>query len=1654
MGSIHNHHMTAVESGSQDYFSVKFIRTAAAEHGNKFETDFLNIPHIKDSVFVGVLPENLDKKSTAMSQSILLPQNEQFLVTDSMWVNMGKSPVFKGCSKCWSFVKWRQGAITYRFKGLGFTNVTKKIKVYKKDIFWDLDGSLTGTANSYTSWADTFNLGHSGCVYTQIRYNTSEDGSVGESTWYSDTDMISDEPSIFSSSPDLYQHEVRNHTFMTCTTPIRKLGIAWPEPQEVFLRQLTVTNLDTGLFQQHEFEKLELVGWGFPVVANQRLAVRPNFLGMDVTEAGIQYGFNDLMQAKESDAIKNKQVVEPEWLQLQVDFWMDYDHVKLTNPYSWWAGTRYGEAAEMQALNLEEKKPYLMSPEPLDSPSTLPSMTHGMKDQKSWAMNFRFPIPSDASWETIPLGAHFEARKCPDEGCILDLPDRNQNWSTYILWSEKFGAATGEAIEIESADWIMFDMDSVSLKNLTIKGKLSFDDSSDRTLRAGNILVWGVLEIGTAERPFGQTTGAKAYVQLSGNVLDTEEYVYIQEQSLWGKVISVIGQVNTYGATVANTWLRLESSIEAGESTACLRNTTGPIDWPAGSEVAFSVTEFDSPWGRTFTRTLSSNATYDGASACYRIEWTGQLYEKRFADDIQVDDAGKKVSLRAVVARVDRTVNIQSASIDTTGGSAYGGHIEIFDLTLDDIVQSKWVGTVDMKYTRFQNLGKGALSAAVKVTYSSNFEPPPVLIFDGCSWTSSVEYALHLESSNVPVLITNNVMVHSLNGGIFLQDGSAVTMKDNAILGVKMADTAPRAIAEDDSQVIVIQYAGIRCDTMPARMIGNLVSGSEDMGFMHPAETCPPRAIFNNEAVGVVTGVFLHTQKAASCQTINLYTIWKAAHVALYLSDVIPSQTMLSNIVIADSHIGIIPYMSVGSAFRRLFLRNTTFIGTSPAGTSCTSSNFCRTQTITDPYADTCGSMFVGAELRRVGFVTPIQTKNKKSCWTTKPAYECRLMSPAQPSNNPCHQPWEKDIHMQKGLGWTFFEDTTFAYWKSSDCDRSDRAIAPNMWGAEVNFPASFTRTTWYESDLDARFELSTDRLDASYNMRASPCRSSGGGCMGLDQLLLQDTDGTLTGTGASPMATVLPLTPRTDIVWAPFCETTLQGTEVGAQVCANTTVDLLEMVNLDRGAKDIKFGPLVLTPDTEENNGFQAGVLSSVGPFYASCPCGWDFSFYHILIKPDTTYYTEVMSLPENFRLRYWSPRPDDSILLEIFYPDSRGVNVFVGSQREPDMALKLAERPTLSSSHGAHVVDAQALRLVVTMRGSTEGFNAQRDLVIRRTPTVKLKMNIEISIEEFNADQFQTNLAILLGIPPERIVVAAVSARRRLTLVETDESDASSVLCTSLDDCQTPRRRLATTTATALDVSITPSDDAAAAASGGDAASTGTDALNAQTSELTEVSNNLQALSSGSELAAAVGAEVVVEEIAAPVEPDEAANEAVPSDAETATVEVIDVTAVAETTASAEVSAQANCVTTFGVSATVGTTSSIVYLQSELAHGGTTTSLCSDVNSGFEGSITLSCNAGSLKANAASCTPKTCSSAVSVTIGSTTADVTPSATMASGIVSSEACSSVNSGYTGNFELYCNQGTLSYDVSTCSPGCADTDSITLTVAGSTQSWS
>lgn len=93
-----------------------------------------------------------------------------------------------------------------------------------------------------------------------------------------------------------------------------------------------------------------------------------------------------------------------------------------------------------------------------------------------------------------------------------------------------------------------------------------------------------------------------------------------------------------------------------------------------------------------------------------------------------------------------------------------------------------------------------------------------------------------------------------------------------------------------------------------------------------------------------------------------------------------------------------------------------------------------------------------------------------------------------------------------------------------------------------------------------ARVDLSAESLDDSFVARRSPCKSSSGGCMGLDQALIQDADGTFAEREkygdpdeagvALPLGTyssIIPFTPRTETVWSSQCTRTIAGSGLGS---------------------------------------------------------------------------------------------------------------------------------------------------------------------------------------------------------------------------------------------------------------------------------------------------------------------------------------------------------------------------------------------------------------------------------------------------------------------------------------------------------------------------
>jgi hypothetical protein len=1328
MGSVHLHHLTAVEGGGSDFDAV-FMDYGGSYGGAKFGHNFQGIAHIKDSVFVNILPQHMNiedpnpggdahhrrlsggpplphniRSSQNGRLSMAMAQDEQFYIADSWWLNYLDGAVFKDCNKCWFKPKWRQGAFTYRFKNVKFENSSKRIFVHKKGIFYDMDGSLSGTPKSYTTWADKQIINTPCC--TTIQGTTRPVYPDWPEFAFNET--YEDSGSIFYVYHKKLIHTRRDHAFVTCTNPIRKLEIAWPGPEQVVLRQLNSTNLETGLTHVHEYEPNEVWGWAFPVPANVRMEVRPNFIGLDLEEAVLRYAFYDVLAIEKDMAMKQLTTFTPEWFQLQVASWSSWDHYQVESP--WWecVATRHGGtlgfAAKQKVKELEPlpTAKYVAAP-----PSALPSMSMAMHDPQRWSITFAFPDtrPKAPSAALEPLGGIMRAQRCPKDGCVggVQVVPVNVSWPP-IPWSTYFGPAASSSRRLQTTggpeasamdkivrqgDWVVVDVDDeIVINTLQIFGMLSFDDKANRVLQAKTIQVWGLLEIGNDTHPFGQTTGTTAKIRLDGQNTDVDEYVYMGEESLRNKVIGVGGRMETNGARSQGTWMRLKNTISSGATQACIINTTAGTTWKAGSEIAFSPTDF-SRNGMSYTRTgqafadvekvsIIDDPVYVPAQQCYKIEWKSGLSRGYLAEEFSVG-GDKTVTTRAVVARIDRSIIIESVDFQ---GSAhnYGGHIEVLD-----VPHLGGLGRVKIRNTRFHNLGKGGLDEAFKIAYSANNDVPPSNTFQGNAFTNTFGYALRFKVGKAPLIVSDNVFVQVHNGGIYVEEGTSnAQILNNCVIGVAMSPQAPSAMNEWSGLVRYIQFAGIRADDYPARMMGNVVAASNDIGFLHRAEKCPGMKVLNNEAFNNIVGVFLTPQRKGRCQAVSLYKIWKAAHIGMFLADVAVSTTQLDHITVVDSHMGIVPYMTVGNAYRRIFLTNTILVGTSPAiANDCSNSNFCRAQNMADPWKANCNSEFKATGLRRIGYVTPFNTANRKTCDMTMDPRQCKQLTGAYPNLDDCHFPFEKHIHFDRGLGWTFASKTTFAYWKASDCGMSTRAISMNPSGPEIGFPVTFDQTTWYETDHIAKFELSTISLDGGLVARRSPCKSTGGGCMGLDQGLFQDLDGTLLGLPDGSPGSVIPNTARTEIVWASQCsssEADIYGVSgevvLEALVCPNLTVQLVEMRNLDRGAKDVKFGPWVMTPNVAEDNGFVGGVISSVGPFYGSCPCGWDFSFYHALIKPSVTYYSEVLSLPENFMLRYWSPRPEDSILLQYFYPDSRGVNVFVGSQKEPDMELRLGVR------------------------------------------------------------------------------------------------------------------------------------------------------------------------------------------------------------------------------------------------------------------------------------------------------------------------------------------------------------------------------------------
>jgi plastocyanin len=161
------------KGGDNHHVHSKFAENGVDIFWTKYSTHAENrlIPNVKDCLFWG----------GRNAQAIFAPQNEYWYVDGATFIDYEDTGAISGCAGCCSPQKFKQGGYTYRFENLKFINTPARTRwtCPYKQIFYDLDGSLTGYAGGTTlpyyqfnDWegdcemddTGTFDKGHRGMV--------------------------------------------------------------------------------------------------------------------------------------------------------------------------------------------------------------------------------------------------------------------------------------------------------------------------------------------------------------------------------------------------------------------------------------------------------------------------------------------------------------------------------------------------------------------------------------------------------------------------------------------------------------------------------------------------------------------------------------------------------------------------------------------------------------------------------------------------------------------------------------------------------------------------------------------------------------------------------------------------------------------------------------------------------------------------------------------------------------------------------------------------------------------------------------------------------------------------------------------------------------------------------------------------------------------------------------------------------------------------------------------------------------------------------------------------------------------------------------------------------------------------------------------------
>ena len=1317
-GALHHVNTKLADNGAGE---LSWVRYEQVQYGW--------LPSIQNLLAVGTVDDSA-VATLPWKIGLYLSQSEYHYIKGATFVNYGSSPALSGCNDCDSAESYKQGGYTYRMQGLKFIN--SNVRTYwsdpPKEIFYDLDGSLTGyvngTATPYYPWNE----------------------------W-----------------PECVKQDATYSNGLVCNgdVRVRRLQMDNLAPWQLDWNNLAVTGLGstTNTSGTMWFRPKEIYGWVFPVVTGKHTLIQ--------FQSQIDWQ-SMFLRYSEPEYVRDLTTSNPqdEWASLRFSFTQYRYSYSVLYP---------GDVWNMYDTSSSYYVPFLNT--------SLPQTTLGggyptyLSNTGTGALTYYNTSSQlgggyyDLMINTVNTTANFAnkyqmwvlANQCPPAGCPLVLGPGE--FGPPVFWSQASSwvgitedgqiPAAGATVTIPPTVYMMVDLPTIQVDLLTVQGKLEFQDGADHELIATRLAVTGLLVAGNATSPYM----SKLTITLQGNVL-SPTLIIVNRQFLGNKVMAVYGNLSLHGAPRAYVNTRLSATVMPGDTTLTV---VDPVDWQAGNDtIVVSSTEYDTTQSETFSITaISYSSDRKSATLTVSTPFRYRHFGGLIAHGSPSVGSGQ-TRLSAVVALTNRNIVIRGDMVADNSPAGYGASIVVSEVPS---LTTPAVGNFNVSFVEFRDVGKLNFSnPAILFSYYGVGDPYP----QGGYYYQ--KYAVTGTQQSVASSSINAMRACSLsrtwNQGIVLTGAQGVYLDSNLIVGAYEEAISVDAYSYNpvitNNQVVgswrnptdlpnwVHPMAAYFILTVPLALTGNVASGSADAGFTMRMSACTasPTAIYGNEAHANLIGLYaLPDMTGGDCVQVYGWTLWKNAHHGLLTVDQ-TSNVEVSQTVVSDNHIGISLNFVRGAVDEHVYISESVIMGSTAAST-CQASLTCLAVSTTD-YLGTsglCGSV-MGSTYRRVGLLTPSLGMNA--------AHTCEIdadgMLTCSPPNTPtrpmCGMPWES----RYGLPTTSFSlfnvsTTTFAFWNASDCGLTSAAVAWNPTQTDHTPVMNFRTTTWTSAEVDARFSLRSTDVSGD----------CGDFCDGRDQLGIRDEDGTtldIVLAAGSPGHTLVSNNPP--LVGGPQqCDFI---SSWNAYVCHDTVYRrmIFESEDIDRTTRRI--GPVLINRQTSTNYSYFA-----VGPFDDECPIRDHFSWFPFLVQPGYAHDIESTgTTPQYVRLTYLSEDPSEKVLVSVFYEQPMQLNLFVGDS----LVTPLTRHPTIDDPIGSWVFDPQARRAYIVVGGVPNG--VQYNIIT--TALVQVTMTLAVDYSTFDGPSVVEYLALLLSIDPSQIVVASVHSGSTVASYNIMDSNATS--------------------------------------------------------------------------------------------------------------------------------------------------------------------------------------------------------------------------------------------------------------------------------------